>query len=279
MKRLHLFLACLLLICYSSYAQYTLSGKVIDLETGKAIPFVNISVKEEAKGTVSDNYGYFELEVDHRQRMVTISSVAYETQNFRASDLAFGKKVFMQQVSYDLPGIEIKASRLSQEEVILGLRNKRRGHSMGFASRQLGTEIGTVIPVKEKSYIQSAHFVLNHAKGDSLLFRLNLYSYDDKSIGEKLIKEDVLVMCKQKKGTISVDLSEYDLVISDYVFMSLEWIRDDGTGNEGITFDTRRSRKSKGVYFKSTSGQDFKKINYKTRYGLCFYLKGKYLKD
>jgi len=270
----------ILIFPFAGQAQYTISGRIVDMQTDKPVPFVNVSVEGLDRGTVSDEYGYFKLVLDKRERTVTLSAVAYETESFRAADLAFGSRVRFTPKIYELDVVEIKAPRLSDELVILGRRNKRRGHSVGFGSRQLGTEIGSGIRVKEKYYIESAHFVLNHASGDSLLFRLNLYDFSEGVPGSKLINRDIIIRTNQSRGTIDVDLTAHNLIVSDDIFMALEWIKDDGgKGNEGITFDTRKGGKMKGIYLKSTSGKSFDKLGYKKRLAMCFYLKAKKVLD
>lgn len=269
------FLGFIMFFCFAQmYSQYKISGKLKDLQTDKSIPYVNISVPELGIGTVSNSYGYFELELDNRSRRVVLSSIAYETEEARASDLAFGKIIHLVPKAYDLPEVYIAAPKITSDLEILGLRNKKRGHSVGFGSRQLGTEIGSVIDIRDSFLIESAHFVLNHAKGDSLIFRLNLYDYRDGKPGEKLIKKDVFVRSKQKTGEISVDLKSFGLVVDAPVLIALEWIRDDdGSGNEGISFDTRRGKKHKGIYLKDFSGGAFKRLGHKRKLSMCFFLK------
>jgi len=247
---------------------------MLDEETGLAIPYVNIAVPELSLGTVSDKNGYFEMELDNRSRMVFISSIAYVTAEFRASDLAFGKAVYLKQERYNLPQIDISSRRIRSRPVRLGLKNRSRGHSVGFGSRQLGTEIGSIIDVHGEYLVQSAHFILNHAKGDSLLFRLNLYDYSNKQIGKKLIKQDIIINTGQTKGTIDIDLSEYNLTVKDDILMSLEWIDDDkDQGNADISFDTKRGkRRHRGIFVKETSGANFRPMSYRKNLSLCFYL-------
>jgi hypothetical protein len=55
-------LVCLsLLSIFDTQAQNLLQSKVIDSESGKAIPYVNIGIPSLALGTVSDLKGNFEV--------------------------------------------------------------------------------------------------------------------------------------------------------------------------------------------------------------------------
>ncbi|NRA51931.1 MAG: hypothetical protein HRU12_22620, partial [Phaeodactylibacter sp.] len=143
------------------------------------------------------------------------------------------------------------------------------------------TEIGAAIQIKEPVFIKHANFVLNHAGGDSLLFRVNIRDYQEGKPGSKLLKEDVFIHTKQKRGVISIDLTPYDLVLEADVLLSLEWIKDDkGKGNADITFDTKKAKSLKGVLVKKNSIGEFETMGYVNRkLKPCFYLIGKRIKD
>ena len=65
-----------------SFAQLTkLMGKVIDVQTNEAIPFVNIYFKGSSIGTISDFNGEFSLETLHATDSLTASSIGYYSQS------------------------------------------------------------------------------------------------------------------------------------------------------------------------------------------------------
>lgn len=269
-----LLLTCSTLLC----AQSRISGKVIDATTEAPIPYVNIGIRQLATGTVSDSEGGYTLKVPRPDQIVTFSSIGYETTDIPGEALQRDGVVLMQKKQYLIPRVEVVAPRFNGEDQIFGERNKSRGHSVGFGSRQLGTEIGAAIRIEKPTYIKSAHFVLNHAKGDSLLFRVNIYAFRDGRAEENLLPENVLLRAEQERGTLSVDLSAYNLVLEEDVVLSLEWIRDDaGRGNVGITFDTKRGRNLRGIYSRITSIAPFEKLSYRRQLKPCFYFTGKTL--
>jgi len=48
-------------------------------------------------------------------------------------------------------------------------------------------------------------------------------------------------------------LSEYNIFLESDASLALEWIKgDNGKGNVGLTFDTKRGKNIKGVYPKHT---------------------------
>ena len=70
------------------------------------------------------------------------------------------------------------------------------------------------------------------------------------------MKENIFVTLKQSEGLISVDLKEYDILVDDDVFISLEWIHED-LGSEGLWFSAGVFGKS--IYARSTSQAEWKK--------------------
>lgn len=273
------YLILLLSCCNISFSQININGNVIDAETKQAIPYVNIGIKSLAIGTVSDDNGKYQLKVKDTENLITFSAIGYAVKNISGDQLVKSSDIELSPINYQIEAIEVVAQKLEGEDQIFGVKNKNRSLSIGFGSRQLGAEIGALIQIKRPTFIKNANFVLNHAKGDSLLFRVNIYDYQEGEVGEKILKENVFVNVKQKKGVISVDLTSFNLILNQDVLLTLEWIKDDaGKGNTGITFDTKKSKKLRGVHVKRTSLAAFKKMGYiNSKRKPCFYFIGKQL--
>lgn len=254
----------------------TASGEIVDKESKKSIGYVNIGIKNTNIGTVSDNKGVFKLNIQSNEDSVIFSSIGYETLIVSADDIIKNEQIELSSIDYKLEGIEIVSSNFD-EKIVLGERNEnKRGKSFGFGNAQLGTELGALISIKKETLIKSVHFVLNHAKGDSLLMRINIYDYKNGTIGEKVVKKNIYIKAIQRKGTYSIDLSEYEIILKKDVLLSAEWLKDfDETGNRFITFDTKKSKSHKGIYIRSSSNSEFKKLSKKANFKPCIYFIGK----
>ncbi len=246
-----------------SIAQPIVKGLVLDASTNEPIPFVNIGFKKLAVGTVSDEAGHYELKLVSPRDLISVSSLGYEDQSLLPADLQKNTTILLTPRNYDIPEVEVTAEHWETEEILLGNHSEDLDHNVGFGSRQLGTEIGARIPIGQETYIKSAHFLLNHAKGDSILFRVNLYSFNEGKLGRNLLPENVIIAAKQEKGAVlEVDLSGYNVVVDHDVLLALEWIKDDGQeGNVGITFRASKSRKWGNLYTKETSFAEFRKLS------------------
>jgi hypothetical protein len=94
------------------YAQsYTVSGYVIDYETGETLIGVNIIVMEHNKGAATDNNGFFWIpEISPGKFQLAFSYVGYET---------YELNVVVDNESQILDEIELKPIKLQTEEIIV----------------------------------------------------------------------------------------------------------------------------------------------------------------
>lgn len=240
----------LLLITNSLEAQ-TLKGIVIDSETNKPVPFVNIGVLDKNIGTVSDINGKFSLTLKESET-VRFSSIGYESFAKSFSEDALDLSIKLKPSTTMLSEVVITGRNFSKA-VVLGQKIDKRRHSVGFGSRQLGTQIGALIKVKKPTMVDKAHFTINRTSGDSLLYRVNIYDFSKGVPGQNLLTENVIIRAPQEKGILSIDLSEFGLILKDDVLLMIEWIQDDNdVGNSGIMFRSKKSMKS-NIYWKTTS--------------------------
>jgi len=273
---LHFLLVILLSIRFHTNGQVQVEGIVIDSETEEVIPYVNIGVIELGKGTVSDTLGQFSFHIEDEDVLITASAIGYETENITFSKLEESGNIFLQPVSYKLEAVTISSSKLNGEPKQYGVTNKNRGQSISFGNAQLGAAIGAVIEISQPTYIKSANFPINHANGDSMTFRVNILEFKKNKIGKHILTENIIIKAKQAKGHLTVDLSHLDLVLESDVLLSLEWVRDDdGKGNQGITFDTKKGGKYKGIYIKNHSMDDYEKLEHLAKKSPCFYFMGR----
>lgn len=155
--------------------QFALSGQVVDAETLDPIPYVNIGIAALASGTVSDHEGVFQIAAPDEDQVIRFSAIGYESLSLTWTHVEQEGSITLERNTYYLEPEEISAARLSNESIILGMYNKGHGQSFSFGSSQVGTEIGAPINIRSKTYIESVHFKVNHAKGDSMTFQINFY--------------------------------------------------------------------------------------------------------
>ncbi|MEL6668228.1 MAG: hypothetical protein AAFP08_04620, partial [Bacteroidota bacterium] len=97
-------------------------------------------------------------------------------------------------------------------------------------------------------------------------------------VGPNILQENIVIEQEQRRGTITVDLQPYNLILEQDVLLSLEWLRNfDETGNKDITFDTKGGGRLKGTYYRFYSNGAFQKMDAIGPRKPCFYFIGREL--
>ena len=92
-------------------AQVLVSGKVLDQQSGEALPGVNISIVNALQGTITDLKGEFSVEVQDASAVLSFSSIGYLSQQIPA---ASKMTVLLQPSLLDLAQVVVSAGGGSQ---------------------------------------------------------------------------------------------------------------------------------------------------------------------
>ena len=180
------------------FSQQTISGKIIDQTSQQPIPWVNIGIPNQALGTVSSEDGSFSLPYVKLEDEVVISCLGFETQTLTIEQLQQQTTILLKEKPYTSPAVLVEAKPIGPTTILGGKIDKKK-RSVGFGSNELGAQIGAHIKIKKETVLQSAHFTINHAQGDSVLYRVNIYTFQKGRIGESLLPSNLLIHTKQKK--------------------------------------------------------------------------------
>ena len=257
-----LFLFAFLLSFTVLNAQHILQGRIIDAFAKEPLPFVNIGVLKKELGTVSNEDGFFFLEVPDlfAKETLRFSMIGFDERDFQVADLeaillSDNTLVLAEQTTF-LEEVVLTAEK-KWDTRVSGNSTTSKLLITGFTSNQLGNEIALFVKVKKTpAYIDGIQFSVVENIYPEVRFRVNVYSCDYRFPDENILKENIFVTLKQSEGLISVDLKEYDILVDDDVFISLEWI-DEDLGSEGLWFSAGVFGKS--IYARSTSQAEWKK--------------------
>ncbi len=284
-NQLFLFLFLFSFTPFFLFSQNIIQGKIIDAQTGSPVPFVNIGIKSLGSGSVSDEVGVFQLSIEKAKPddLVSISSIGYEGRELSVSSLKENPVIQLSAVTYTIDKVELLAKQWSSKTITIGNDKRKRKQSVGFANSQLGTEIAALLPIEQETWIKSAHFIVNRGSRDSLLFRLNIFQYENGQKGDNLVRENILLPAPTKKGLMSIDLEKYNLVTDQPILLSLQWIKAyEKTDKLLITFNAQKAAAKENLYLKHSSVTGFSKISEAfpgaPKYELCFYIKGQEVK-
>ena len=261
-RKTFLFLFAFLLSIPVLNAQYILQGRIIDALTKEPLPFVNVGVLKKELGTVSNEDGFFFLEVPDvfAKETLRFSMIGFDERDFQVADLeaillSNNTLVLAEQTTF-LEEVVLTAEK-KWDTRVSGNATTSKLLITGFTSNQLGNEIALFVKVKKTpAYIEGIQFSVVENIYPEVRFRVNVYSSEYRFPDENILKENIFVTLNQSEGIISVDLKEYDILVDDDVFISLEWI-DEDLGSEGLWFSAGVFGKS--IYARSTSQAEWKK--------------------
>ena len=261
-RKTPLFLFAFLLSFNALNAQHILQGRIIDAFTKESLPFVNIGVLKKELGTVSNEDGFFFLEVPdvYAAETLRFSMIGFDERDFQVADLeaillSNNTLVLTEQTTF-LEEVVLTAEK-KWDTRVSGNATTSKLLITGFTSNQLGNEIALFVKVKKTpAYIEGIQFSVVENIYPEVRFRVNVYSSEYRFPDENILKENIFVTLKQSEGIISVDLKGYDILVDDDIFISLEWI-DEDLGSEGLWFSAGVFGKS--IYARSTSQAEWKK--------------------
>jgi hypothetical protein len=275
MVRIYLLFAVMVLgFSELSVSQNYVNGVVLDSDTDAPIPYVNIGIAERMSGTVSGGQGLFQLRYESETDSVLFSAIGYQSYKTADHDLLDDTSVLLSPEMYNLEEIVVSERALGRMTE-LGYNLRKRGQNVGFGSTQLGTEIGGLVQIDREIIIYRAHFTFNNTGKEKLLFRVNLYEFEGGEPFKNLIPENILISPPDQPGTITVDLSNYNIATDKDILLSLEWVEAvslEENEIQNITFRADRTRRDANVYFRSTSHAPFWKFDQFVKYHLGFYV-------
>jgi hypothetical protein len=239
-----LFIACLFLV-HPSYSQ--IKGKCID-ENGRGIPYVNISIKGKAIGTVSNLEGNFSIE---NTSVTENDYLIFSHMNFDKKTISIPLKknqILLNAKVENLKEVIVSNKKRKVKEKTVGTKTETESILINFTSNSLGTEIGKIITVKKnKVYdLKNVQFNLPELGYKSATFRINFYTIVEGTIDLVKINRTENVVKVTKSGMAKLDLSNQDLSFESEFLVAVEWI--DFENKENITNQENAIKFSSAVF-------------------------------
>ncbi len=218
-----------------SYAQYivTIEAFVLDKKTNEPVPYANIGFINRRVGTVSDENGKFTL--SYYENSITendilqFSRIGFETLQLNNEELiqllTSNNKVFLNQKIYSIDEVILDFERRGEKRI--GNSNFDKD-SFGYwkDKKALGGEIATLIRIKKKNtQLLDLKFNILENPSDSLKLRINIYDYDKGFPGKNLLLKNIFYSISNKKGTETIDLEPYNIMVDHDIVVGLELIK------------------------------------------------------
>jgi len=230
--RLTLVLIFVFLTRFINSAQ-TLSGRIMEAETKKPIPYVNIGIPGKNIGTVSDSLGNFSIAYkdSNIHDTLKVSCIGYESRNLIFADLIkkSNAEIPMNKIIYTLHEVVIKPSSKSKIKV-LGNTSYSKFLSTGSKCSNPGSEIGVLYKNKQTIRIEKVNLQCVANNNSETLFRINIYNGESGRPTNNLLKEPIILKYRFKKGDNIFDLSDYNIEVLNDFFLSYETISIPNSG-------------------------------------------------
>ena len=229
----------LLLLCFNiqfGICQVDLVGQVIDAATEEPLPYVNIGLVNQNIGTVTDEAGYFELEIPGNgfaDATLRFSMIGFEPQDFTLQEYRDQKilTIPLKEKATALEEVVLTTKRNKYQTKILGNKTTSQLIYAAFTTNKLGNEMGFLVRGRKNPMILKK-FNVSLVENDygPIRFRLNFYDLKDGLPNETLLNENIIVETDIQSGIVSKDLTPYEIVIDQDFFVAIEWIEDLGPG-------------------------------------------------
>ncbi|CAN5362724.1 hypothetical protein BH10BAC1_BH10BAC1_07630 [soil metagenome] len=228
---LKFFLIAVALSFSPEFSAQGIYGKIIDSQTKKAIPYVNVGILHKKLGTVSDTSGHFKLIGATRNLDDTLKMSCVGYNSFVLPLYSTNEDYFLENKTFEL---DPSSEKLSEVVIRPGkIKTKLLGNKIqngmvvvGFSTTDLGSESGTVLKYNKKNtgHIKDLNFCMNGSLFDSILFRVNLYEFKNGLPAKSILNEPIYIKTKAKSGNISIAVIDKNIFVSGDTFLSLEWI-------------------------------------------------------
>lgn len=224
------------------HGQYLITGKVTDSEH-QPIPYVNIGFAGTFIGTVSTAQGDFSLslnEIPEKAIPLTFSCMGYASREVQLSAEPINQilQVQMEARSIELQELIVKSGAFKKREY--GNNDETTAMKTNLAisdkpNMNLGAQIGRKFRLGDtENYVSKLKFYVAFNNFDSLLIRVNFYEIESGKPGRQLnSKQIVRHVINHKRGWVTFDLEDENIVLSGTIVAAIEWI---GAGQRGSAF-------------------------------------------
>ena len=202
--------------------------QIIDKETSLPIAFASVGVFERHLGTVGDENGFFRLRIpdEFHDDVLRISYIGFETLDIPVTEF----------IAMTDRQIALKRSENQIEKLDPPTRNRTRmlGNNaptlpivVPMKNSGNGFEFGILLPIRRRTHLKEFHLPIAGATLDSVVFRLNFYRQVDKIDFVTILNKPIYIRqnIDRDARVISVDLSPYNIVVTENTLVTVEEIK------------------------------------------------------
>lgn len=227
---------------------------VINSETKKIIPYVNIWVENENIGTTSNENGEFELDTESN-KIIHFSAIGFETKKIISDSIE--NSLELKPLITELDEVFIKPKKLTQQ-LEIGTYNKSEIKSY-FACGTKPWISARFFNYKGKyndtPFINKIRLLTKSNIKDSK-FNIRIYSVNDLGEPEDYIyKQNIVGIAKKGKEITEIDISNLNIVFpKEGFFIAIEWLIIESNQYEYSYTMHDSKKKLKGISYEPAIG-------------------------
>jgi len=243
----------LLFISLVTYSQNKLiSGNILNFESNKPLPYVNIGITDKPVGTVSDKNGFFKLLLNNHVTLkdtIVFSHVGFKTEKFLVSDLnkleepisLLPQNMELDEVVLNSKNIDFKSKKIGRTSKGLGLMHSNfyTAYEKNVDDR-LSKEKGMKFSVRRNCYIKNLNFNITSNDFKSLKFRVNFYKIKDGLPTDLIVHENIIFEIRDEYlGWYNVDLEKYNIYLNskiEEIAVTIQWLESVKTNEKSKYF-------------------------------------------
>lgn len=241
-------------------------GQVLDANTGQPIEYVSIGIEKASIATVSNDDGSFAFAVGKQYDKDTIrfSSIGYENFRIPVSEFKGLGELSVKLVPRDIELKQIEINSINVKARTLGNTYSNTKLNAGFHSNRKGHEIGVLLKINKPTFLQELNINLVKCTYNKLFYRLNIYRELEEGKYENILQEPIYIdqQITESTPTISVSLSQYNIVVDSNTLVSIEHVKSMGDG--WLTFSANQNfARGATCYYRTTNFGEWEKSPYK----------------
>lgn len=214
----------IIFILISNYCFCQLKAVVIDSESKKTIPYVNVWIEDENVGTTTNQKGEFSIDIS-KGEFLTLSSLGYENKRVRISTAP--EKITLIPKITELDEVIVSANKEQEETVVGEFNDSDVGYY--YASFDKPEIMARFFPFDSSysntPYLKTLKFRI-YTDIRNAKFNVRLYSIGENGKPNNPIYEkNIIGIIKKGIKNIEIDLSDLDISFpEDGLFVSYEWL-------------------------------------------------------
>lgn len=204
-----------------------IEGKIVDFSKDIPLSYVNIGVINMSRGTVTDEFGNFQLDCKDlpEDSQIRISMIGYKPQTFLIRELLGNyKKIKLERKLEVLDEIIIKWRGETRK---VGTIKVSKGGICGWGGTSFakGHELGLLLKLGSNTVkIEDLNIKIYKQSFDTVMFRLHIRSLKNNFPSKELLTENIYLNISNANGWQKIYLSDNNILIKDSVVLTLEWL-------------------------------------------------------